>query len=134
MPLPIESIMTKSAPQPAGHYSQATRANGFIFVSGQLPVNAEGVPQFMIGFEEQVELALSNIKEILTAARTDTDHLARVTAYIVGVENWPKFNAVYAKFLPEVRPARTVVPVTELHHGCLVEIDAIALESSNIDE
>ena len=51
----------------------------------------------------------------------------RVTAYIVGVENWASFNAVYAARLPNARPARTVVPVAELHHGFLVEVDAIAL-------
>ena len=56
----------------------------------------------------------------------DSDRLARVTAYIVGVENWPRFNAVYAARLGDARPARTVVPVPELHYGYLVEIDAVA--------
>lgn len=127
----VESVTTLAAPLPAGHYSQATRANGFIFVSGQLPVNRDGIAQSAISFEEQVDLVIRNMKEILEAADTDIAYLVRVTAYIVGVENWPKFNAVYARHLPEIRPARTVVPVTELHHGCLVEIDAIALDVAN---
>jgi enamine deaminase RidA (YjgF/YER057c/UK114 family) len=62
----------------------------------------------------------------LAAAGGSPEQLARVTAYIVGIENWPRFNAVYAALLPNARPARTVVPVPELHHGFLVEIDAIA--------
>jgi enamine deaminase RidA (YjgF/YER057c/UK114 family) len=53
--------------------------------------------------------------------------VAKVTAYIVGVENWPVFNTVYAEAMGDARPARAVVPVPELHHGCLVEVEAIAL-------
>lgn len=124
----VETIMTKSAPAPAGHYSQATRTHGFVFVSGQLPVNIEGVAQAEASFEDQTRLVIENMKAILAATGSDTDHLVRVTAYIVGVENWPKFNALYATLLPQIRPARTVAPVAELHHGCLVEIDAIALD------
>lgn len=127
----VESVTTLAAPLPVGHYSQAIRANGFVFVSGQLPVSGDGIAQSAISFEEQVDLAIGNMKEILKAAETDIANLVRVTAYIVGVENWPKFNAVYAQHLLEIRPARTVVPVTELHHGCLVEIDAIALDVAN---
>jgi 2-iminobutanoate/2-iminopropanoate deaminase len=57
----------------------------------------------------------------------DAAHLVRVTACIVGVENWPRFNAVYAEMLGDAKPARTVVPVTELHHGYLVEVDAVGM-------
>lgn len=124
---PIEEITAGSLPRPAGHYSHATRAKGFVFVSGQLPVSSDGAPQPDASFEEQVELVVGNLRAILAAAGTDIDHLVRVTAYIVGVENWGKFNAVYASLLSHTRPARTVVPVAELHHGCLVEIDAIAV-------
>lgn len=123
----IQVVETDSAPRPAGHYSQATRANGFIFVSGQLPVDLDGVAQPGLAFADQARLAIGNMLAILTAAGSTPDRLVRVTAYIVGVENWPAFNAVYADMLPDIRPARTVVPVAELHHGCLVEIDAIGL-------
>ncbi len=64
---------------------------------------------------------------ILRAAGGDPAQLVRVTAYIVGIENWPRFNAVYAQMLGDAKPARTVVPVPELHHGYLVEVDAIGL-------
>jgi enamine deaminase RidA (YjgF/YER057c/UK114 family) len=75
----------------------------------------------------QPRQAIANMLAILAAAGGAAQHLLKVTAYIVGVDNWPRFNAVYAAMLPDARPARTVVPVTELHHGYLVEIDAIAL-------
>ena len=124
---PIKGIMAPGLAQPAGHYSHATQANGLVFVSGQLPVDSSGQPQPHASFEEQARLVIANLAEILAAAGTDTSHLLRVTAYIVGVENWPRFNATYAALLAHARPARTVVPVAELHHGCLVEIDAVAL-------
>jgi enamine deaminase RidA (YjgF/YER057c/UK114 family) len=64
---------------------------------------------------------------VLEAAGGTPSDLVRVTAYIVGVVNWPGFNQVYATRLGEARPARTVVPVPELHYGYLVEVDAIAV-------
>jgi enamine deaminase RidA (YjgF/YER057c/UK114 family) len=64
---------------------------------------------------------------ILDAAGGKPGDLVKVTAYIVGVDHWPRFNAVYAALLPDARPARTVVPVAELHYGFLVEVDAIAV-------
>lgn len=127
----VETISTPDAPQPAGHYAQATRANGFVFISGQLPVDPAVGVRADLSFDDQARLAIGNMLAILSAAGSDPGHLARVTAYIVGVENWPAFNAVYAAMLPDARPARTVVPVAELHHGCLVEIDAIALASGD---
>lgn len=125
--LGVEEIMATSLLPPAGHYSHAIRANGFVFVSGQLPIGLDSTPQPDASFEDQVRLVIRNLGEILAAAGTDTSNLVRVTAYIVGIENWPRFNATYAALLAHARPARTVVPVAELHHGCLVEIDAVAL-------
>lgn len=124
---PIWIVETPEAPTPAGHYSQAIAANGFLFVSGQLPIDSDRKPLNDASFEDQTRLALRNMLAILTEAGCGTDSLVRVTAYIVGVENWPRFNAVYAAMLGDARPARTVIPVPELHHGVLVEVDAVAL-------
>jgi 2-iminobutanoate/2-iminopropanoate deaminase len=123
----IEPVLTQDAPLPAGHYSQAVRAGDHLYISGQLPIRADGAALDDMGFEAQAAQAIDNMLAILTAAGGTPDRLARVTAYIVGVENWPRFNAVYAARLGEARPACTVVPVPELHYGYLVEIDAIAL-------
>lgn len=127
--IPITPVLTQDAPLPAGHYSQGMRAGDHLYISGQLPIRADGVPLDDMGFEAQATQAIDNMLAILAAAGGTPDQLARVTAYIVGVENWPRFNAVYAARLGAARPARTVVPVPELHYGYLVEIDAIALLS-----
>jgi 2-iminobutanoate/2-iminopropanoate deaminase len=122
----IDRITTPNAPKPAGHYSQACGYGDLIFVSGQLPVSLEGKARADLNFEEQVRLALGNMLAIAKAAGSGPDRVLKVTAFIVGAENWPVFNRVYAELFGESRPARSVVPVGSLHHGCLVEVEAIA--------
>jgi enamine deaminase RidA (YjgF/YER057c/UK114 family) len=96
------------------------------YVSGQLPVRPDGTHAPEATFEDQAHQALDNLLAVVKAAGSAPQRLVRVTAYIVGVENWPRFNAIYAARLGDIRPARTVVPVPELHYGYLVEIDAVA--------
>jgi reactive intermediate/imine deaminase len=122
----IDRITTANAPKPAGHYSQAVRHDGLIFVSGQLPVSLEGKVLADRSFEDQVRVALGNMLAILKEAGSGPDRVLKVTAFIVGVENWPAFNRIYAELFGDARPARSVVPVPSLHHGCLIEIEAIA--------
>lgn len=124
---PVARIRTDDAPQPAGHYAQATVAGGCIYVAGQLPIRPDATGLVDHDFEDQARQAIANMLAIIAAAGGDARHLLKVTAYIVGVDNWPRFNAVYAAMLPDAPSARTVVPVTELHHGYLVEVDAIGL-------
>ncbi|WP_144098275.1 RidA family protein [Croceicoccus sediminis] len=119
-------ISTDKAPAPAGAYSQAVRTGQTLYISGQLPIRADKVPLDDMALEAQARQALANMLAILEAAGGSPADLVRVTAYIVGVENWPKFNGVYGEMLGDARPARTVVPVPELHYGYLVEVDAIA--------
>ncbi|WCT78306.1 RidA family protein [Novosphingobium humi] len=123
----LSPILTDQAPAPAGHYAQAIRAGDTLYVSGQLPIRADKAPLEDMGFAAQARQAIANMLAILEAADGTPEDLCRVTAYIVGVENWPEFNRVYADMLGEARPARTVVPVPELHYGYLVEIDAVAM-------
>jgi len=123
----IIGILTDRAPKPAGHYTQAVVSGTHVFVSGQLPIRADGRPLDDDGFEAQARQAIQNMLEIVLAAGSSPQQLVKVTAYIVGIDNWARFNAVYASMLPDARPARSVVPVPELHHGYLVEIDAIAV-------
>lgn len=120
-------VSTDLAPRPAGHYAQGIIAGQHLYISGQLPIRADGTALPDDGFEAQTAQAIENMLAILAAAGGTPQRLARVTAYIVGIENWPRFDAVYAAMLPGARPARTVVPVPHLHHGYLVEIDAVAL-------
>lgn len=121
-----QTILTDTAPAPAGHYSQAIRSGSSLYISGQLPISADKAPLPDMHFETQARQAIANMLRILEAAGGAPADLCRVTAYIVDVENWPKFNRVYADMLGEAKPARTVVPVPELHYGYLVEVDAVA--------
>ncbi|MGY4395492.1 2-iminobutanoate/2-iminopropanoate deaminase [Sphingomonas sp. UYAg733] len=126
----IERISTTAAPAAAGHYSQAVAWRDLLFVSGQLAPRADGSHTADQPFEVQARQALANVVGILEAAGSCPEQVLRVTAYIVGVANWPVFNGVYAEVFGEHRPARTVVPVPELHHGYLVEVEAIAFRGS----
>lgn len=122
----IESIATGDAPLPAGHYSQGTVFGGLLFVAGQLPVRPDGAHQADAPFEAQARQALANLIAIVRAGGSAPERILKVNVYIVGVEHWPAFNAVYAELFGNARPARAVIPVPELHHGYLVEVDAIA--------
>lgn len=119
-----------SAAEPKGHYAPAIKHGGLIYVSGQLPVRSDGTHQPEASFETQTQTALDNLFATLHAFNSDARRLLKVTAYIVGIENWPRFNAVYAAAMGDALPARSVVPVPELHHGYLIEIDAIAASHS----
>ncbi|MCF0056013.1 RidA family protein [Dyadobacter sp. CY356] len=122
----IKIIKTDKAAPAGGHYVQATVYQGQIYISGQLPVTAEGKHTFHETFEIQARQAMKNLLAILEAAGGNPANLLKVTVYLVGVENWPAFNLIYAEMLGETKPARAVVPVPELHHGYLIEIDAVA--------
>lgn len=123
----VTPIQTDRSPTPAGHYAQAVVAQGQVYISGQLPIRPDGRPLDDDGFESQARQAIQNLLAILQAAGCTPQHLVKVTVYLVGIAHWPRFNAVYASMLGEARPARSVVPVPELHHGYLVEIDAVAV-------
>jgi 2-iminobutanoate/2-iminopropanoate deaminase len=122
----IIRIATDDAPPPAGHYAQATAWRDLVFASGQLGVRSDGEHMLGESFEAQARQALGNLLAVLAAAECGPGQVLRITAYIVGVENWPAFNRVYAELMGDARPARTVVPVPELHHGYLLEVDAVA--------
>jgi len=121
-----ETIATQSAPAPGGHYSQAVAYGDLVFISGQLPNVSAGADGASADFESQARRALANLLAVLDAAGCSTDEVLKVTAYIVGIEHWPAFNRAYADVMGSARPARSVVPVPALHHGYLIEIDAVA--------
>jgi len=122
----VTTIVPDDLARPGGHYSHARRCGDLVFTSGQLPIRPDGSHTADRPFEEQARQALGNVLAALRAAGAEPRDILKVTVYIVGVDLWPRFNAVYAEMMGEARPARTVVPITELHYGYLVEIDAIA--------
>ena len=122
----ITTIVPGDVARPGGHYSHAKRFGELVFTSGQLGVRPDGSHTADRPFEEQARQALDNMLAALRAGGAQPRDILKVTAYIVGVALWPRFNAVYAEVMGEDRPARTVVPVPELHYGYLIEIDAVA--------
>lgn len=124
----MQFIDTKAAPTPAGHYSQAVVANGFVFVAGILPIEPGGgerrIPD---GIEAQVRLVLANLRAILEASGSALDGLVSVQIFVPSIEAWPAINAAYADVLGDHRPARTVIPCGSLHYGALIELNAVAV-------
>ena len=114
---------------PAGHYSPVVVGGGLIFISGQLPATTLDRDAC---FEAQVRSVLDSLLGVLDSCGGQPEDLLKVTAYIVGVERWGEFNAIYGEVLGMVKPARTVVPLTELHYGWQIEIDAVALHRASV--
>jgi 2-iminobutanoate/2-iminopropanoate deaminase len=126
----VAAISTDDAAPAGGHYSQGVRHGDLIYVSGQLPIAPDGTHHSEADFEQQARLAIRNMIAVVEAAGGSAATLLKVTVYLVGVGNWPRFNTVYAEILGDARPARSVVPVLELHYGYLVEVDAVAARSA----
>ena len=122
----MKAVSTERAPAARGHYSQAIVHGGLVYVAGQLPVVPDDPERRLADFEAQAEQVIANVVAILEAAGSSADRILRATVYIADVAHWPAFNAIYARRLGAHRPARTVVPVAQLHYGYLVEMDAIA--------
>lgn len=122
----IERIAAPGHAPPAGHYSPATAWRDLVFVSGQLPVRPDGFHTVDEPFDTQARQVLDNLLAVLTAAGSSPERVLKVTAYIAGIDHWPTFNRTYAEAFGDAKPARAIVPVPALHHGYLVEVDAVA--------
>lgn len=123
----ITGFNPDSVARPGGHYTHAQRFGDLVITSGQLGIRPDGSHTADLPFEAQARQALANVLEVLRAAGASPHEILKVTVYLAGVEYWPRFNAVYAEIMGDVKPARTVVPVPALHYGYLVEIDAVAV-------
>jgi 2-iminobutanoate/2-iminopropanoate deaminase len=111
---------------PGGHYSHGTVAGGFVFVSGQLPIAADGTKLNDAPFGGQVAQVLTNIENVLIASGSSIAQLVQVRVYVTNIETWPEFNRLYADWAGVALPSRAVVPVPELHFGFQIEVEAIA--------
>src|ERR687886_1003098 len=118
-----QTVMAEKGPAPAGPYSHAVVANGFVFVSGQGPVDPEtgAMPD---AFKDQVRQTLKNVQTILEAAGSSLEDVVKVNAYVTDLTRFAEFNEVYKEFFQHDPPARTTVAASLL--GFLVEIDCIA--------
>jgi 2-iminobutanoate/2-iminopropanoate deaminase len=113
-------------PAPAGHYSPGIVAGGLVFVSGQLPMDPATGKLVEGGIDAQTERALRNVEVVLAAAGSSLSRVVQMTIYISDGDLWGQVNAAYARVLGAHRPARAVIPVSPLHYGALIEIQAIA--------
>jgi 2-iminobutanoate/2-iminopropanoate deaminase len=124
-----EAVRTEEAPAPfqGAPYSQAVRAGGLVFVSGQLALKPD-VPE-LVGnhVAEQTEQVFANLRAILEAAGSGLDRLVKTTVYLRNLHDFQAMNEVYRKYVGDVPPARATLEVSALPSGALVEIDAIAL-------
>ena len=122
-----EVVSTKDAPQAIGPYSQAIKANGFIFVSGQIPVDPASQQIIPGDVAAQTERVLQNLAAILKAAGSGIEKVVRSTVYLKNMGEFAAMNEVYARHFTSAPPARATVEVARLPKDVLVEIDVIAL-------
>ncbi|MCI8551289.1 MAG: RidA family protein [Lachnospiraceae bacterium] len=120
-------ISTDKAPAAIGPYSQAIEANGFVFASGQIPVNpATGeIPE---GVEAQTRQSLENVVNLLAAAGVKPEDVVKTTVFIKDMNDFAKVNAIYAEYFKSECPARACVEVARLPKDALVEVEAIAVK------
>jgi 2-iminobutanoate/2-iminopropanoate deaminase len=121
-------VNTSNAPEAVGPYSQAVAAGGFLFCSGQIPLNPAGE---MVGgtIAEGTRRCLENLSAVLEAAGTSIANVIKVTAYLTDMADFPEFNDAYGEFFGDEPPARVTVGVASLPKGARVEVECIALAS-----
>ena len=122
-----EVIATDRGPKAIGPYSQAIRANGFLFVSGQIPIDPATQQLIAGGIQDQAVRVMENLKGILEAAGSSLDRVVRATVFLVDMNEFAAVNEVYARYFPQNPPARSTVQVARLPREVRVEIDVIAL-------
>lgn len=123
----MQSIHTDRAPTAIGPYSQAIRAGGMIFSSGQIPLDPVTMQMVEGGIAAQTEQVLNNLAQVLQAAGASLQQVVKTTVYLADMNDFAAMNEVYAKFFGETRPARSTVQAARLPRDARVEIDVIAL-------
>jgi 2-iminobutanoate/2-iminopropanoate deaminase len=121
-------VATQTAPQAIGPYSQAIKANGMVFTSGQIPIDPATNQLISGDIAAQTERVLTNVSAILQAAGTSLQKVVKTTVFLKNMSEFAQMNEVYAKFFGSNPPARSTVEVARLPKDVLVEIDVIALQ------
>jgi 2-iminobutanoate/2-iminopropanoate deaminase len=122
-----EIIQTEHAPHAIGPYSQAIKANGLVFASGQIPTDPQTGQFVSGGIQEQTEQALKNLAAVLEAAGSSLDRIVKTTVFLADMNEFSAMNEIYGKFFSENPPARATVEAARLPRDARVEIEAIAL-------
>lgn len=120
-------VQTGEAPQAIGPYSQAVVAGGFVFASGQIPLDPRTGEFVAGGIAEQTEQVLRNLTKVLEAAGAGLDRVVKTTVYLADMNDFAAMNEVYGRYFPENPPARSTVEAARLPRDARVEIDVVAL-------
>ena len=124
--MPKKILDAPDGPAPVGPYSVVTEANGFVFVSGQGPLDPETNQLVVGGVEVEAEQVMKNIGAILANVGLTYDDIVKTTIFLTDMDDFPKVNAVYGKYVADGKPARSTVEVAGLPLGMQVEIELIA--------
>lgn len=118
-------VESENMPKSNGHYSMCIEHNGTIYTAGQIPKDNESgeIPD---GINAQTKMVLQKIETIVTAAGSTKNKIIQMRIYISNIEMWADVNKVYAEFFGDHKPVRAVIPVRDLHYGCLIEVEAVA--------
>ncbi|MGN0845754.1 MAG: RidA family protein [Kiritimatiellia bacterium] len=121
-----ERVSTDAAPQALGPYSQAIKAGGFVWCSGQIPIDPAANAVTATTIEGQTRQAITNLRNVLEAAGSGLDRVVKTTVFISDMNDFAALNAVYAELFGETKPARSCVQVARLPKDVKIEIEAVA--------
>lgn len=121
----MEYVSTNNAPNAIGPYSQAVKANGLLFTSGQIAINPETNAVEATTIEEQTEQVCKNLKAVVEAAGSDMTKVVKTVCFLADINDFAKFNEVYGRYFVS-KPARSCVAVKDLPKGVLCEVELIA--------
>ena len=122
-----EVIVSDKAPKAVGAYAQAVRANGFVFLSGQIPLDPATGELVQGDVGTQARRVMDNLKAVLEGAGTNLSKVVKATIYLIDMNDFAVVNQTYGEYFPDAKPARVTVAVAGLPRGSKVEIDMIAL-------
>ena len=123
----IQTVSTEKAPKALGPYSQAIRAGGFIWCSGQIPINPATNSIEATTIEDQTRQSISNLKNVLEAAGSSLANVVKTTVFIKDMNDFAALNGVYAEMFGDTKPARSCVEVARLPKDVKVEIECVAV-------
>ena len=124
--MPKKHVSTNQAPQPIGPYSQGVISGGLLFVSGQIALDPETGELVEGGIEDQTDQVLRNLLAVLKASKMGPENVVKATIFLADLQDFPRVNDVYARYLGKEPPARSTVQVASLPRGARIEIDVIA--------
>jgi 2-iminobutanoate/2-iminopropanoate deaminase len=123
----MDYVATPDAPKAIGPYSQAVKANGLVFTSGQISLDPATGNLVEGSFEDQVHRVFRNLEAVLRAAGSGFDRVVKATVYVTDLQNFQSLNTIYAQYFGDHKPARTTIQAGALPKGSAVEIDLVAL-------